>query len=743
MPKLCRYSLKYLTVLICIVGTSALTSTTYSQYSYEIDSLILVLEDTPADTNRVMLLNELSRQFRRIDHDLATTYMEEAKQLSESLNYEKGLVAHQIAQGLLYTAKGDWDNGRKHYLMALGMYTNLADYNGIADAALKVGISYGIQSDYHKALDFFLQSLDANKHIGDQVRISDNLNNIGHCYKYLGDYAQAVVYYIQSLSISEELKDTAGIAMMYNHLGIIYDYQGNYKMALDYYFKALRINEKLGIVNEIGSTHGNIGIIYYYMEDYTLALKHQQKQLDMAIESQDQRGIAAGYYNLGNIFESQGDLDKAIENYILGLETNETLGEKQGIANGYFNLGNAYTRQQVYEMAKEYHLSAIRISEGIGYKKGVARSCYSLGHIYFLTNLNSSALKYLHRSLTLSEELGYPEISRPTAAELSEIYAYRNDYRRAYDYHLMFKTLDDSLNDADNVKEITQMEMQYDFDQQQQEIEFQQAQERMANQEELKRQKIMRNSFIAGFGLVVLLGFFILRGYFQKKRANTLLADQKEEIQTMNDRLVDSLDEKEVLLKEIHHRVKNNLQIISSLLNLQSHNIEDETVKDAVKEGQSRVKSMALIHQTLYQSDRLARIDFQSYLEQLVGFLGSSYKGQGIITSINATGITLDIDTAIPIGLIINELVSNAFKYAFDGSDHGEIKVSVTPQDKEDYLLSVADNGKGLPAGLDINKSDSLGLKLVNILTRQLKGELHVESDKGAIFEIRFKDGAG
>ena len=738
MPRFSRY--KYLTILICIVGTFSLPLNTFSQYSHEIDSLIRVLEKTPADTNRINLLNKLSRELRRIDHDLATLYLEEAKQMSETFQLDAYIADCQITEGMLNTATGNWTAGREHYLRALELYTSLENDNMIADAALKVGITYGVQSDYHQALEYFLQSLEANKNIGDRKRISDNLNNIGHCYKYLGDYEMALDYYNQSLAISEELKDTAGIAMMYNHLGIIFDYQGNYKMALDYYFKSLRLNEHLGIINEIGALHGNIGIIYHYMGDYDLALEHQQKQLDLSVESQDHRGIAAAYYNLGNIYESQGNLDKAIENYKLGLETNETLGEKQGIANGYFNLGNVYSRQQEYDLAKDIHLKALRMSEEIGYKKGVARSCYSLGHIYLLTGRHSQALKYLHKSLTLSEELGYPEISRPTAAELSEIYSERKDYRKAYEYHLMFKTLDDSLSNADNVKKITRMEMQYDFDQQQQEVEFRQAQERLANQAELKRQKIMRNSFIVGFGLVALLGFLIFRGYIQKKRANTLLAEQKEEIQTMNDRLMESLDEKEVLLKEIHHRVKNNLQIISSLLNLQSHNIEDETVKNAVKEGQSRVKSMALIHQTLYQSDRLARIEFQEYLEQLVGFLGSSYKGKGITTTIKATGITLDIDIAIPLGLIINELVSNAFKYAFDGSDEGEITVSISTQDKAGYLLRVSDNGKGLPRDLDINKSESLGLKLVKILTRQIKGELNVKSEKGAIFTISFRE---
>ncbi|MFC2112772.1 sensor histidine kinase, partial [Bacteroidota bacterium] len=257
---------------------------------------------------------------------------------------------------------------------------------------------------------------------------------------------------------------------------------------------------------------------------------------------------------------------------------------------------------------------------------------------------------------------------------------------------------------------------------------------------EVKRQKILTWSFIGGFILVALMAFLILRGYFQKRRANALLAEQKEEIQTMNEQLQESLGEKEVLLKEIHHRVKNNLQIISSLLNLQSRDVSDEAVQDAVKEGQSRVKSMALIHQMLYQSEQISCIRFGEYLEQLTSSLASMYRGQrDIQCKVSADGIELDIDTAIPLGLIINELVSNSYKYAFAGRASGKITIELVKSNGS-YTLEVSDNGIGMPEDASQGNTNSLGIKLVNILTSQLGGILEQGTAEGTSFIIKFEE---
>ncbi len=216
----------------------------------------------------------------------------------------------------------------------------------------------------------------------------------------------------------------------------------------------------------------------------------------------------------------------------------------------------------------------------------------------------------------------------------------------------------------------------------------------------------------------------------------TDITEQKEG----EEQLKASLKEKEVLLREIHHRVKNNLQIIFSLLNLQSGYIRDSHALDMFRECQNRVRSMALIHEVLYQAKDLARVNFAEYIKNLSVNLFRSYgvSSKAIDLNISVRDVMLEIDTAIPCGLIINELVSNSLKYAFPGGKVGSITIDMHPEDEDQLVLIVSDNGVGLPEGLDFRHTETLGLQLVNTLTDQLKGHIEVQGIHGTEFKISF-----
>lgn len=208
-------------------------------------------------------------------------------------------------------------------------------------------------------------------------------------------------------------------------------------------------------------------------------------------------------------------------------------------------------------------------------------------------------------------------------------------------------------------------------------------------------------------------------------------------------KIKESLMEKEVLLREIHHRVKNNLQIISSLLNLQTRCVEGEETINVLKESQNRVKTMAMVHEKLYQSEDLKDVNFKEYIENLVSDLFYSYgvKKGTIDLQIDADDIKMDIDTAIPCGLIINELVTNSLKYAFPGPNKEDIvKVGLKKLQQDKLRLFVSDNGVGLPENLDMENVETLGLKMVKILVNQLKGTLEVDRANGTRFKIIFKE---
>ncbi|MEI7811987.1 MAG: PAS domain S-box protein [Ignavibacteria bacterium] len=224
------------------------------------------------------------------------------------------------------------------------------------------------------------------------------------------------------------------------------------------------------------------------------------------------------------------------------------------------------------------------------------------------------------------------------------------------------------------------------------------------------------------------------------------LINDTTEMKNREEQINNSLKEKETLLKEIHHRVKNNLQVISSLLSLQSEYVKDETALALFTDSRNRVKSMALIHERLYQSHDLSKIDFGEYIRELSGFLSRSYiiESNNVQINIICEDVYLTIDSAIPCGLILNELISNALKYAFPSRRNGNISVIFKEHPKDnDYLLTIKDDGIGFPEGLDFTETATLGLQLVNNLVDQLCGTITLSWEEGTVFTIKFPAGKG
>jgi two-component sensor histidine kinase len=207
----------------------------------------------------------------------------------------------------------------------------------------------------------------------------------------------------------------------------------------------------------------------------------------------------------------------------------------------------------------------------------------------------------------------------------------------------------------------------------------------------------------------------------------------------MEDEIKASLKEKETLLREIHHRVKNNMQIINSLLSLQEGYIKDKESIELFRDTQNRVRSMAMVHEKLYQSKNLARINFAEYIYSLISEILSSYKVSPDIIKIkkDVKNLFFGIDTAIPLALITNELIINSLKHAFPNGRKGEISISIQSYNGK-IILVISDNGAGIPLNIDFKNTDTLGLQLVNNLTEQLDGEIELERNNGTTFRITF-----
>ena len=225
-------------------------------------------------------------------------------------------------------------------------------------------------------------------------------------------------------------------------------------------------------------------------------------------------------------------------------------------------------------------------------------------------------------------------------------------------------------------------------------------------------------------------------------RASEQLKQELSERMWAEEQVKASLKEKEVLLQEIHHRVKNNLQIISSLFSLQSDNIEDQQVIEMLRDSQNRVRSMALVHEKLYRSESLSRIDFGQYIQSLAEHLFRSYGAnmQGITLGTETDCVSLGIDLAVPCGLLLNELISNSLKHAFTGEQTGRIYIELFQDSDRKVNLTVGDDGMGFPADLDFRDTRTLGLQLVITLVQQLKGAIELDNSRGTVFKITFSE---
>jgi two-component sensor histidine kinase len=200
------------------------------------------------------------------------------------------------------------------------------------------------------------------------------------------------------------------------------------------------------------------------------------------------------------------------------------------------------------------------------------------------------------------------------------------------------------------------------------------------------------------------------------------------------------LKEKEWLLKEVHHRVKNNLQIMISLLNIQSANLKSELAQEAIRNSGRRMYAMSLIHQKLYQSEKMDRIDMGIYIAELAKYLKESFDVESKIQyELSTISLELDIAQAVPLGLILNEIITNSIKHAFPGAKHGKISVVLKEVPFDNYLLVIADNGVGLPKSFDLSESTSLGVRLIQGLTEQIQGEFNLENSSGTQISILFK----
>ena len=592
-------------------------------------------------------------------------------------------------QGKFNNVKGDYDQAIVYYLKSLELRKKSNDIDKIVAIKDMIAGIYKKKGNFIKALEYYNENLTLRKKTDNKKEVGRLLNTIGFLHLNFGMHTKALEYFHESLKYRDEVDDKIGASYCFNNIASVYKQQGKPNVALEYYFKSLKIREGLRNKKAISITLNNIGVVYKNQKEFDKALEYYQSSLVLKEEIKDRSGVSHVLNNIGTIYNEQGKLDMALVKYRESLEMTTAAHDEKWMAIILFNMGSVHLKQ------------------GNSIK---ALSCAS-------------------RSLTLSKKIGQPELIRDAADVLKSIFSYQHNWKSAFEMQELYVTMRDSIRNKKTEADATEQRVTYEVQKKEQEIKLLSVQndvllrEKEVQQLKLNKNKIVNAMFLVGGIVAFLLALFFYMVSMKRKSVNQLLQKQDEE--------------KAILLKEIHHRVKNNLQVVNSLLRLQSKEIDDEEIVAKFKETQKRVITIAALHEKMYRSENLRHVNLKEHIESIVEDLVTTYAiDKKITTHIDIENISVGLRTLVPLGLIINEIVVNSLKYAFNNTDDAVINLQIKQLNDRAFEMQIGDNGVGISSH---KKTPGLGSKLINIFTKQLNGTLEIIEDSGTTYKIIFE----
>ncbi len=508
------------------------------------------------------------------------------------------------------------------------------------------------------------------------------------------------------------------LPMLYTQLGYVAEREGDLARAADFAMKSLNLGKHLGDLHAQALALSDLSNLFWKQKKY-------QKGLDQGLRSLklfEEYGINDLDYDftlyvVGNNYLALGDAQQALKYFNHAIAIGERYGFYNNLSDIYISLADLYGQTQQLEAGEEAALSAIEYSERLNNNFMLMRSWLSLGKLQNLQGKYQSAIVSLEKCIDVAtEDFGDAFFLSDAYQNLGKAYAGNHKYQDAYVAFQQYDALQKEVFTAEAAERMSQIQAEFEVAEKENTIQLQGLQ--------IKKQRTVQ---ILGMIVIIMLFLYILL-IFKSVRIN----------RRNNEKLKIQNEEKEFLLKEIHHRVKNNLEIVSSLLALQAEQIQDPMVRSTMLKSQQRVHSMSMIHQRLYQGKSLSHIEMKDYFCNLGKHVIESYgMEEQIEMDCSMKPISVDIDYAIPIGLIVNELLSNALKYAFPGKRKGRIQVSLTQKGTRLYLL-VSDNGIGKDIS-EQSKGTGFGSQLIDLLTTQLDGEMDLIIGEGTSVSFEFQ----
>ncbi|WP_282162748.1 tetratricopeptide repeat-containing sensor histidine kinase [Ulvibacterium marinum] len=501
---------------------------------------------------------------------------------------------------------------------------------------------------------------------------------LGYVFERRGQLDRAADYAVASLNLGVSLNDKKAIALAYSDLSNLFWKQSKFDTGLEYGLKSLRLFEER-----------NLNDLDY---DFTL-------------------------YVVGNNYLALKEYEKARTYYEHAITIGERYGFYNNLSDVYISLVDLYAYLNQFDKAERAGKNALKYAHFLENNFMVMRSWLSIGKLQNLQGKYISAIESLNKCIEVATSDFGDEYYLSQAYEtLGKAYAGNHNYKEAYQAFAEYDILKNRIFTAEADQRISLLKTEFDVMTKEGTIQLQET--------EIKKQRSRQTMVIIISGLLLLLLFLSYKAIQNNVKKNKLLQQQNRE--------------KEFLLKEIHHRVKNNLEIVSSLLALQSAEINDPKIVETMQESQNRVHSMSMIHQNLYQGKSLSSIEMKGYFENLANYVLDAFGVENQVKVLfEMDRLELDVDTAIPIGLIVNELLTNSLKHAFPKKEKGTIRIGLKRKGPQLYM-KVADNGVG-NTSFDKIQGSGFGTRLIQLLTQQLDGKINITIDKGTLVSFEFQ----
>lgn len=535
------------------------------------------------------------------------------------------------------------------------------------------------------ATTYFNKAVNGYKAINNKKGQATTYFKIAWVHKRRGNIEQALKLDLEALKLMEVIQDNTGIAGAYSRISEDLNKQGRHNEALEYALKTIEISKKNKLNTELVYAYTSAGDTHMYLGSY-------QK--------------AYNYFN-----------DALLLAYQQNVSTYDLINFRN-------NKANALKRMGKHQEAKIEYETALAKAKEIEYENAKYVITANLGEINLLLGNYNDALKYQLLTVNMQESNGDVSNLTENYEHVSTIYEKLGNYPKALEYQKKARVMRDSTAAIESDKVMSNLLTKYETEKKEETIKVQKA--KISQQQKTQILYIT----IAALLTFSLIGMFSSMRNIRKKR---------KKLQVLNLELETKNKQNELLLKEIHHRVKNNLELVKSLISLQSAQLEDTATKDAMIASQNRVQSMGIIHQKLYQGENLGSIEMKDYFINLSeGILDTFNSEDQIKIECAMEQLELDVDTAVPIGLIVNELLTNALKYAFPENQKGNIQISLLKDKPDTLTLKVVDNGIGKTQGI-APKGTGFGSQLIKLLTKQLNGEMKEESHNGTSVLFHFK----